>query len=160
MLTRLMTGAVVFSMLAAPAAFADSGRHNGWRHDDDDDYRYQRGGYDYARVVDVDPIIRRVRVEIPRRECWTETRYEEPAPRPGLAGPTIVGGLIGGAIGHQFGSGDGKRAATVAGAVIGSVIGHETGARRQAAYSGYDEPRAYDVERCDTRVERTFEDRI
>src|SRR5690606_33054668 len=26
--------------------------------------------YTYARVVDVDPIVRQVRVETPRRECW------------------------------------------------------------------------------------------
>ena len=36
-----------------------------------------RAEYDYARVVDVDPIYRHVRVSMPRRECWNETRYEE-----------------------------------------------------------------------------------
>jgi uncharacterized protein YcfJ len=72
----------------------------------------------------------------------------------------ILGGLIGGTIGHQFGSGDGKRAATVAGAVIGTALGHQVGAQRQAAYSGYSQPQAYPVERCETRVEQSWEERI
>lgn len=35
---------------------------------------------------------------------------------------TVLGALIGGAIGNQVGSGDGRRAATVAGAVAGGAI--------------------------------------
>jgi uncharacterized protein YcfJ len=71
----------------------------------------------------------------------------------------IVGALIGGGIGHQFGSGDGKRAATVAGAVIGTALGHDIGERQRARYA-YSQPQGYEVERCDTRIERTYEERI
>jgi uncharacterized protein YcfJ len=38
---------------------------------------------------------------------------------------TVVGGLAGGVIGHQFGGGKGKTAATVAGAVAGGVVGNQ-----------------------------------
>src|SRR5262245_14958983 len=132
MLTKAMTGLVASGLLlAAQVASADNGR---WS-----DRRDYDGEYDYARVIDVDPIVRHVKVSTPRRECWTETRYEEvsyteqggnsPPPR-GSAGSMILGGIIGAAVGNQIGGGDGRRAATVAGAIIGSAIGHDVAARR------------------------------
>jgi outer membrane lipoprotein SlyB len=38
---------------------------------------------------------------------------------------TLLGGVAGGVIGHQIGSGRGNTAATIVGAVAGGVIGHE-----------------------------------
>lgn len=159
MLTKAVTGLVSAGLLlSAQAAFADP--HN-WQG-----RRYDRPEYDYARVVDVDPIVRHVRVSTPRRECWTETRYEEVRtggydPRRGTAGSTILGGIIGAAIGNQIGRGDGRRAATVAGAVIGSAIGHDVGDRR-AANAGpvYTEQRPYEAERCEVRYEESYQDQI
>lgn len=152
MLTRLMTSAALASILVAPAALADS-KHRGYTRADH--------GYDYARVVSVDPVVRQVRVEVPRRECWTEVRYDQPEPyaRKGLAGPMILGALIGGGIGHQFGSGDGRRAATVAGALIGTAVGHDIGERNRSQY-GYSQPQGHEVERCETRIEQSYEERI
>jgi len=40
-------------------------------------------------------------------------------------GGAVIGALVGGAVGNQFGKGDGRTAATVAGAVIGGVAGNE-----------------------------------
>jgi outer membrane lipoprotein SlyB len=37
----------------------------------------------------------------------------------------VTGAIIGGALGNQVGSGDGKTAATVAGAVVGGIAGNE-----------------------------------
>jgi uncharacterized protein YcfJ len=113
-------------------------------------------GYDYARVVHVEPIVRRVRVETPRRECWDETRYVNSRPHisdPAVGGRTLLGGLIGGVIGHQFGSGRGRDAATIAGAVIGSHVGYDSASRRAVT-----EERV--VQRCATRYERDYEERI
>ena len=137
----------------------DRGRHHDRYHHD---ARYPSGGSDYAwaRVVDVEPRVRQVRVEVPTRECWDETEYESPRrSRQGVAGPMILGGAIGAAVGNQIGRGDGRRAATVAGALIGSAIGHDVGERRRDRY--YDEPpRAYTVQRCDTRYETRYDERI
>ena len=169
MLTKAMTALLTAgSLLCGQAAFAD---HNGWQSDRYD--RRDRPEYDYARVVDVDPIIRQVRVSVPRRECWNETRYEQVnysrgrryEPQRGAAGSMILGGIIGAAIGNQIGSGDGRRAATVAGAIIGSAVGHDAAARRDYRDGRYvdrdpRESRPYDVERCSVRYDENYEQRI
>jgi uncharacterized protein YcfJ len=145
------SGVVAICALAAPAAFADR------MGEDLGDGDVQVGPtYDYAQVVSVDPIVRQVRVETPRRECWTDTSYVA-GERPGAAGRMILGGLIGAAIGHEIGEGHGhghghgQETATVAGAVIGTAIGHDAG-----PHDYYQRP----VERCDVRYESTYEERI
>jgi uncharacterized protein YcfJ len=158
MLTKAVTGLVSAGLLlTGQAAFAD--HYHG--------PRYDRPEYDYARVIDVDPIVNHVRVSTPRKECWTETRYEEVQTggydaRRSSAGSMILGGIIGAAIGNQIGRGDGRRAATVAGAVIGSAIGHDTAERRNARNSGpvYTEQRPYEAERCEVRYDEHYEDRV
>jgi uncharacterized protein YcfJ len=170
-----VVAAAVGAALVAQSAIADHGRHRGWeRHGGAQ--REPAGRYsdtDYARVVDVEPITRRIRVTEPRRECYEETRYDEAryedvrprGPTP-AAGSMILGGILGAAAGNQIGSGDGRRAATVAGALIGSALGHDAAARRayrderryEARY--YEPPRAYTVERCDVRYQESWEERI
>ena len=149
-LSSLASGAV----LLTASAFADSP----YRSDS-----YDSDGYDYARVVDVDPLTRQVRVDTPRRECYEQTRYRDdyPAPRRGTAGSTILGALIGAGIGNSIGSGDGRRVATVAGAIIGSAVGHDVGERRRDRDYGYGaEPVAYTQQRCDVRYETSYQERI
>jgi uncharacterized protein YcfJ len=94
-----------------------------------DDYRYEPApenvSYAYADVLRVDPVFRTTVVREPREECREEpVTYRE---RSGgdATGGTVLGAIIGGAIGNKVGSGDGRRAATVAGAVIGGAIGHD-----------------------------------
>ena len=163
MLTQVVTGLVSAGLLlSAHSAFADHGNHYGYG-------QYRNGppasDYAYARVVDVDPIVRHVRVSEPKRECWTETRYEdvsysEPTgPRQKASpGAMILGGLIGAAIGNQVGHGHGRRAATVAGAVVGTAIGHEASSRPNERV--VTESRPYDAERCEVRYDERVEDRI
>src|SRR5262245_28002457 len=97
--------------LAASSVLADEYGHGRY------DRSYDRRGdadYDYARVTHVEPIVRRVRVETPVRECWQETRTEEPRyyGNPDTTARTLLGGIIGGVIGHQIGDGRGKDIAT------------------------------------------------
>jgi uncharacterized protein YcfJ len=134
----------------------------GWKRDRYHPVKYERNhrdSYEYARVTDVDPIVRQVRVESPRRECWDEVRevrsarYRDSHSK----GPMILGGIIGGVVGHQIGSGRGNDVATVAGTLIGASIGHDAAARRPSHYS---EPREEVVERCATRYEHDYEERI
>jgi uncharacterized protein YcfJ len=143
-LTGLTASTLAF---AAPPPWSNS-RHN----------RSHNDGYDYAPVVHVSPIVRQVRVDRPRQECWEETQYVESRPHisdPAVGGRTLLGGIIGGVIGHQFGSGRGRDAATVAGAVIGSGVGYDSARRRQGTTA---EERV--VQRCATRYEKEYEERI
>ncbi len=153
-LTLGVTLAAVLGATLVTPAFADNEHGRG--------YGSAGPGYDYARVLSVDPIVRQVRVEVPQRECWTEEQYEQPrTAHDGSAGRMIIGGLIGGAIGSRFGHGDGRRAATVAGAIIGSAIGHDAAERRRAEQqAGYPEARVRTVERCGVRYINNYEERI
>lgn len=162
-----LTTAVLFggALLAAGTAQADHdrGRHVG--HD-------VRAGYDYARVIDVDPIVRYVQVRTPVRECWEETRYYDTGYGPqhydrphGEAGATIAGGIIGGVIGRQFGGGKGRDAMTLVGTLVGAAIGNERARQRNAYgdrldYGASYEREAYPVTRCDTRYQSHEEERI
>ncbi len=96
---------------------------------------YERGsvGYDFAKVVDVQPVYENVNVAEPREECWNEpvTYVEGPVyGGPRSATPEIVGGIIGGLIGNQFGSGSGRAAATAAGFALGASVAHDNQYRR------------------------------
>jgi uncharacterized protein YcfJ len=121
------------------------------RHGDDGD------GYTYARVTHVEPLVHRVAVDRPARDCWDEThqvRYDTDDGR--TVGSTLLGGIIGGVIGHQIGHGAGRDVATVAGAVIGSAVGHNTAERNSS-------PPVYEdrtVQRCSVRYERNYEERV
>jgi uncharacterized protein YcfJ len=114
--------------------------------------------YDDARVVAVEPIVRQVRVESPRRECREEVRtvYREREGHGSTAAPMIIGGIIGGAIGSQVGQGRGRDIATVAGTLIGASIGHDSAVR-----SGRDaQPEERVVERCETRYDSSYRERV
>ena len=84
-------------------------------------HRQDKDYYDYARVIRVKPLIETVRVESSREECWTEPRsYRHGANHT----PEIIGAIVGGVVGNQFGSGNGRTVATAAGAVLGGSIAH------------------------------------
>jgi uncharacterized protein YcfJ len=146
MLRKWMTMTTVLGALTATSALASN-----------------RGASDYvyAKVVDVRPIVRYVTVQRPRQECWDEVVYlRERNDRPiRVAGPAIAGGLIGGAIGRQFGGGSGRDALTVIGALAGSAIASERAARNQN-YAAVNPARATTVERCEVTTETFREERI
>ena len=97
------------------------------------DYRNRNERRDIATVVAVNE-----RYSDPgyqRQECWNERTnaydngyYRDQNGRlyrgDSTANGTLLGALIGGAVGNQVGKGDGRTAATVAGAVIGGAIGN------------------------------------
>ena len=153
---------VFVTVIAAAVAAASSGAFA----QDGYDGRYDGYGsaaplFDYAKVVDVQPLTTRVRVSTPQRECWDETRAEAPAPMPpsrSVAGGTLLGAAIGAVIGHQIGSGRGRDAATVGGAIVGAGIGHQQAVKR----SGYvpPPPREYTVQRCETRYREEWQERV
>ena len=84
--------------------------------------------YDYARVVNAEPITKTIRVSTPRQECWNEqvSHYQQPKPR--SATPMIVGAIVGGLLGNEIGHHkDAKRVGVAAGAILGGSIGRDIG---------------------------------
>jgi uncharacterized protein YcfJ len=151
-------------LLSAGASLtASAGQHGHGAHYDD-----------RAQVISSIPVYERV--SVPRRECYTEQvagyeerrhsrvvhedRYHESYNdnKRGIGPGTVLGALIGGAIGHQFGNSSGGRdRGTAAGAIIGGLIGHDAennGYRRASSPREYVEvervPVTRDVQRCQT----------
>lgn len=107
------------------------------------------GSYEYARVVDVEPLREIQRTPVDREICREETAYVRE--RRHSHAPTVVGAIIGGVIGSQFGSGRGRDAATAAGALLGGSIGHDASQARDGGH--------YPVVRERCRVERDWRER-
>lgn len=148
MWTKTITTAAVFGFCAATPALADHGhRDNGYRGNG---HRAETA-FVYARVVGVEPMVRYVSVNRPRQECWNEV-VREPARPYGTVGPTIAGGIVGAAIGRQFGSGNDRDILTMLGAVAGSAVANQRAQRNQ----GY-ATRDVAVERCEVVNERVTE---
>lgn len=158
-MNRKLTGLALIPAALLASTLAQAGRPHERDYRFERDARYERyDDADYARVLDATPIMERVRRVEPVETCWDE---ERPAPRADRSGATVAGGLLGAVIGHQFGSGSGRRAATVAGAVIGGAIANDAAARREARDydGGWD--RGYRVEqRCAVHDEVRFEERV
>ncbi|MEO6366853.1 MAG: glycine zipper 2TM domain-containing protein [Steroidobacteraceae bacterium] len=155
MKSRIFAGVVAVAITAASGtALADNGRHLGNRN-------YDRGDRDadYARVVDVEPLVERVRYSVPVEQCWNEGRVRDGGYRNGSkTGAAIVGGVVGALFGNAVGGhGDSRQAATVGGAVLGAAVGNEIGKNRGRDYR---EPRYEEVQRCSTRYEERFDERI
>ena len=97
--------------------------------------------YAYAQVLRATPVHGTVRVRVPEQRC--ERDGGDPT------GGTVAGALIGGALGHQAGKGDGRKAATVAGAVVGGAIGRRVDRNNGSAGTRC---RTVEVERDEQRV--------
>ena len=120
---------------------------------------YGNDGYtDYARVTNVTPVTKQIRVDTPRRECWQEAAPAQQHSGYNTYTPNIVGAILGAAVGYQFGSGRGQDVATVAGAVLGGSIGRDV---KQRHYShGSTSTSGGSVERCRTVNDSHTEERV
>jgi uncharacterized protein YcfJ len=136
-------------MVTAGIAAAGGDRHGSKKHG----YTPRHDLFEYAKVVEVQPIYREVRVSTPVRECWDEPVYHT-RQAPKSAGGMLAGGLIGGIVGHQIGRGDGNRVATAVGALVGAHIGHQAvngHMQPQQTLEGYEE-------HCKTRERVSYEE--
>jgi uncharacterized protein YcfJ len=110
------------------------------------DYRNHNERRDIATVVAVNE--RYSNPGYTRQECWNERTnaydsgyYRDSNGRlyrgDSTTNGTLLGAVIGGALGNQVGQGNGRTAATVAGAVIGGKIGHDVDARNDSSAYEY-----------------------
>jgi uncharacterized protein YcfJ len=150
MSTKSILAVAVLSFCAASLALADGdrGRGKGRGHG----YGHGRAAVVSARVVDVEPMVRRVAVNRPIEQCWDEV-VREPVRRYGVAGPTAAGSIVGAAIGRQFGSGNDRDILTVLGAVAGGAVAHNRAVRNGAGAT-----RDVVAQRCEVVNQRMTED--
>lgn len=146
MKSLLLISTLASSLLLANTALADRDHHHHKKH-----YKHSHHVVEYteyARVVSSRPIYRTVAVEVPVDSCRVETvAYTERQGGDSFKG-TVVGGLIGAAIGKEIGHSGG---ATAAGGLIGAAIGNDigSGSRRVTRYE--------DREVCSTRYRTEYE---
>ena len=78
----------------------------------------------FAEVINVEPIVQQINT--PREVCRDVAVTRQAEPRDGArATGTILGAVVGGVVGHQFGGGSGKDVATAGGAVAGGYAGNQ-----------------------------------
>ena len=83
--------------------------------------------FGFADVLRSDPIYETVQEARPREVC-ADVSTERNRRYDNTNAGTVIGALVGAALGNQVGAGDGRRAATVAGAVVGGTVGREVDA--------------------------------
>ena len=84
---------------------------------------------DWAEVVDVQPVTETIHIPQDREVCRDEEVYYPIAQRRS-ATPLIIGAILGGVVGNQFGGGRGQDIMTVAGAALGTSIAADQQVRR------------------------------
>jgi uncharacterized protein YcfJ len=117
-------------------------------------YGYSDGNYARARVLRVEPITSSVRVAVPHRECYQqEVRTPVYINRSG--GAALVGGVVGGILGHNLAHGRHRGGATIAGSIIGAAIGKSMAQGRDSYY----EDVSY-VDRCEVHTAYELQERL
>lgn len=125
--------ATLLSVLVSNVVFADDDehedRHKGRGHDrghrQHHEHDYIRSEIVYAPVIYVEPMYQVVQRARPRRECWSTTdSYRSEGD--GGAG-LVLGGVLGGVVGHNIARGRDNDAVVIAGTLLGATIGHDLG---------------------------------
>ena len=78
---------------------------------------------DSATVTSVEKVYKQYMVEEPYQDCYIQETLQQSGD--GSATNEIMGAILGGAIGNQFGEGDGKEAMTLAGIFLGASIAND-----------------------------------
>lgn len=140
------------------------------------------GFFVWADVTDVNPIVSTAYERVPVERCTMQSRtvvhehsqafnrYEQQPRYNGARGyrqsgpgqsagvlPTLLGGVVGGAIGNQFGGGNGKKALTALGAIVGASVAASASNQREPIYvSSYNPQPVYETRPtkvCETSYE-------
>ena len=165
--------------VASAAGVAFAAQDYGSRYDNNG---YPNNGYatqprsDVATVVSAQPIYDQYSSQgYQRQECWNEQTngYDNGYYRNSQgqlyrggstdsnANGTLIGALIGGALGNQVGKGDGKTAATIGGAVIGGAIGNNVDRNHEAGstYNQYQDNSGV-IRRCRTVTDPSYNNNV
>ncbi len=143
---------IVFTVLSLAIATSFSGLAAAQTYGSQNNDQFENSRRALARVTRVERMSNRDanyrRDTYQRQECWNESTnrnesgyYRDESGRlyqgdSSNTVRTVIGAIVGGALGTQVGGGDGRTAATIAGAAIGAVVGGNTGSHNR--YEGYD----------------------
>ena len=86
----------------------------------------------YGRVVAAQPIYRNTAVDVPVETCHLETYSRQERSGDSFKG-TLVGGLVGAALGHELGNG--RSHSTAAGGIIGAAIGNNIASNKRTTHA-------------------------
>ncbi len=184
MKTTVFTRPLVTSLVAALALSA-AGLNSAWadspvRYSDDAAYfdssmpyranhqakknrsdKHRKGRKNYAKVMRSEPVLQSVSYQVPQQQCWTEqVRYSGGNDGYRSNTSTLLGGIIGAAIGNNLGRKhhqDHQNIQTVAGGLLGAAIGRDIGARHQG---GGSQPRYQEQQRCSTEYQTRWEQKV
>lgn len=124
---KILSVAILAMLLALPVWAQDSGYvRNNYPPQPDRSNVY----YAWANVLRVDPVYGLAQVRQPTQNCYPQRVVTEDHSN---TAETLLGAVIGGALGHTMGQGNGRRAATIGGAIIGGVMGDRMGSRPQSS---------------------------
>jgi len=143
----LILATLLFAVITTPT----------WAGDNQDAFPGQPNdntNFEYATVVDVQPVTEVVQIPRNQQVCRQEN-VRRRVPERRSPAPAIFGTILGGVIGHQFGGGHGKTAATIAGAAIGGAVATDAQYRRYP-------PKYYTVQeqRCRTETSWRSEEQV
>jgi uncharacterized protein YcfJ len=112
------------------------------------------GSYtDYATVTSIEKVYKQYMVEEPYEECYIKETLQKNT-GDGSATNEIMGAILGGAIGNQFGDGEGKEVMTLAGIVLGASMANDA---EKANSTGQV---VVSQEVCETKVKKSIERRL
>lgn len=115
--------------------------------------KQNHAGYDYAKVVDVDPVYETYQVNHPVEKCYDKQVPVNYRSKHRNASYTneIIGGVIGAAVGNQVGKNGGGKArdvATIIGGVLGASVARDV-ERKNARHHDYHDTRYKVVQHCE-----------
>ena len=111
------------------------------------------GSYtDYATVTSIEKVYKQYMTEEPYQECYIKETLRNTGD--GSATNEIMGAILGGAIGNQFGEGEGKDVMTLAGIVLGASMANDA---EKANSTGQV---VVSQEVCETKVKKSIERRL
>jgi uncharacterized protein YcfJ len=115
---------------------------------------------DWAKVTQVDPIVRTIEYSTPYKKCWNErNHYNESRHSNDSMTVTILGGIVGGAIGNAVGhSKKNKQVGAVVGSILGASVGH--GLSNRNSYDSHSKTTYYNGKRCTVEDKIRYEEKI
>jgi len=101
---------------------------------------------EYVKVSRSTPIYSTIQEEVPSEKCYDVKEQVSSGSGTNNVAAAVVGGALGGIVGHQIGGGTGKTVATVGGAVLGTLAGQKVA----DSYGEGSNPTYRIVRRCET----------